>query len=88
MGGQSLRIREQHVEGARGMTPTVLGRLRAWRIRRTKRKLAGLRAELTATQGLVKLCFGEVPGALVIEMRSIPREIAELEELLKQLGQD
>ena len=70
------------------MTPTVLGRLRAWRIRRTKRKLAGLRAELTATQGLVKLCFGEVPGALVIEMRSIPREIAELEELLKQLGQD
>ena len=69
------------------MTPTVLGRLRAWRIRRTKRKLAGLRAELTATKGLVNLCDGDVPGALVIDMQSIPREIAELEELLKQLGQ-
>ena len=70
------------------MTHSVFMSLRAWRIRRIKRKLAGLRAELTATQELVKLCFEDVPGSLVIEMRSIPCEIAELEELLKQLGQD
>jgi len=58
--------------------------LRDWRIRRAQRRLAGLKAKYAAVRELVKSCRGD-PGMLVLDMRSLPGEIAEVEELLRQL---
>jgi hypothetical protein len=55
-------------------------------MRRAQRRLAGLKAKLSAVRELVKLCREYVPGALVLDMRDIPQEIAEVEELLRQLA--
>jgi hypothetical protein len=59
--------------------------LRDWRIRRAQRRLAGLKAKYAAVRALVELCYEKVPGALVRDMRILPGEIAEVEELLRQL---
>jgi hypothetical protein len=64
----------------------IVGALNAWRTRRAQRKLAGLKAKLAAVRELVNLCREEVPGTLVLNMQNIPQEIAEVEELLRQLA--
>ena len=66
--------------------PRVVGALKAWRTRRAQRKLAGLKAKLAAVRELAQLCREDVPGTLVLDMRDIPQEIAEVEELLRQLA--
>jgi hypothetical protein len=59
--------------------------LRDWRIRRAQRKLAGLKAKYAAVRELVGISNEWVPGTLVTDMRALPSEIAEVEELLRQL---
>ena len=56
-----------------------------WRIRRAQRRLAGLKARYAAARALVELCHEFVPGVLVWDMRTLPGEIAEVEERLRQL---
>jgi len=58
---------------------------RTWRTNRIECKIAGLRAKLQATKDLANRCEGNVPGALVIVLRDVPQQIAEMEERVKQL---
>lgn len=58
---------------------------KTWRRQRIERKIAGKKAKLLATRELVNACESSVPGTLVIDMRNLPQEIAELETLAKQL---
>lgn len=60
--------------------------LRNWRMRRAERRLAGLKAKYAATREMVAACEKTVPGALVVDMCELPRKIAEVEVLLKQLA--
>lgn len=56
-----------------------------WRLQRLECLIAGKKAQLSAVRELVNACANAVPGALIIEMKNLPREIAELETRAGQL---
>lgn len=59
--------------------------IREWRVRRIKVALAGLKAKYDATMNLVGRCKS-LPGGLVQDIQDFSQQIAEKEELLRQLG--
>ena len=61
------------------------GCLTRWRLNRIDVKLAGLRAQLEATQKLINISSSKIPGILAMDLQVLPMQIAELEERRKQI---
>lgn len=58
--------------------------IRQWRIHKIDIRLAGLKAKLQALKELANETT-TIPGGLVMNLRDLPQEIAELEERKRQL---
>ena len=55
------------------------------RLKQLDVRLNGLRAKLVAVKEAVSLIKGQVPGWLVYDLIEIPKQIAEMEEVKKQV---
>jgi cell division septum initiation protein DivIVA len=58
---------------------------KAWRLQRLEYKIAGLKAKLAAARELFNACANSVPDGIVICLRDLPQEIAQLETRAAQL---
>lgn len=61
--------------------------IKQWLIRRIDVRLVGLRAKLKSTMEAINYIASgsSIPGAIVYDMRDLPRQIAELEERRRQI---
>ena len=83
-------MNEQEQQAGAGPVERPVRPLGWWERRRVSRldvKLAGLRAKLEGTNGAIRLVAdgSSIPGALVHDLRELPRLIAELEETKRQI---